>query len=58
MDNVVQLLWHTVDEAADCKKDFYDDYEMYVSWCAQFRQTIDGSHTRLIPVSHENYNNI
>jgi hypothetical protein len=58
MSNVVQLLWHTVDEAAGCKKHFYDDYEMYVSWCAQFRQTTDGQHTRLIPISHEEYNNI
>jgi len=58
MNNVTQLLWHSVDEAYSCKIHFKDDYAMYTSWCAQVRTTTDGKHVRLIPVSIEVYNSI
>lgn len=58
MNNVIQLLWHNVDEAYSCIIHFKDDYEMYASWCKQFRTTSDGKHVRLIPVPIEVYNGI
>ena len=58
MSNIVHLLFHSVEEAKESKKTFEGDYEMYVAYIGQFRETIDGEPTRIVPVSEYCYNTL
>ena len=55
MSTVIYLLFDTAKNAKQYKKYFKDDYDMYVSWCSQFKRTTDGQKCRLVPVSKSVY---
>ncbi len=55
MSTVIHLLFDTAKNAKQCKEHFEDDYDMYVSWCSQFKRTTDGQKCRLVPVSKSVY---
>ncbi len=55
MSTVIRLLFDTAKNAKQYKKHFGDDYDMYVSWCSQFKRTTDDQKCRLVPVSKSVY---
>ena len=55
MSTVIHLLFDTAKNAKQCKEHFEDDYDMYVSWCSQFKRTTEGQRCWLVPVSKSVY---
>ena len=56
---VIYLLFDTLDNAKYCKERFnIENYEMYVSWCQQFRKSTNNKKCRLIPVTKDVYDRI
>lgn len=59
MGKLITIIRHDVKAAAVCKVDFKDDYEMYSSYCSQFRSASrDGNEqesVRIIPIPYAQY---
>lgn len=55
MGTLFHLLYDTEKHAYECKEVFGDDYWMYCSYLDQFRKTIEGVPTKIVPITHELY---
>ena len=54
MSKVTTLYYHTEAQALECKKAFFDDYQMYCDYLLQY----GNDSQKMVPVSEFVYNNL
>lgn len=58
MTNLTNVIFDTIQNAKECKQEFGDNYEMYCSYLAQLRTTVDGECVRIQPIGLDRYTSL